>query len=606
MKVTFLVLCAFTSLFPQANMPNIMWIIAEDASPHISCYGETTIQTPNLDALAAAGILFENAFVTNPVCSPSRSALVAGMYQTTLGAHNHRSQRSSGKGQTSEKYFDSYKLPENIQLVSDLFREAGYYTCNGDGPEGHKKGKQDYNFIANNIYDGINWKECPADKPFFAQIQLDGGKKRSSIIEDISFSIPPYYPDHPVVREDWARYLGSWIEVDNQIGQIISQLDSAGVLDNTIIFFLTDHGISHLRGKQFLYEEGIRVPLIIKFPEKYKLKNVRSDLVKQIDITATSLVLAGIDIPDYMSGQDLFASNYKPQEYIISARDRCDETIDIIRSVRTKNYKYIRNFMPFRPHAQPNQYKDDKEVIRTIRQLFRQNQLNELQSSMFITPRPAEELYDLQNDPFETTNLAGDADYKDDVIHFRKYLSEWMIDHKDLGLIPEPILEDMGRKYGNKYYIPSNPANKDLIKHLLAISDAGRDKDIETLVKALSSERASMRYWAATWCGYAFNKNQEKKLIQMTKDKTAVVRIAAALALCKNGHYNNLQIIIDEVNSPNLLTGMYAINAIEQTGILDERIVPATRQALDSPYEFTRRYGKRLRAKLQQKGHWAD
>ena len=276
-----------------SSRPNVLWILAEDASPHLGCYGETAIKTPNLDALAAEGVRFQNAYVTCPVCSPCRSALATGMYQTTIGSHNHRSQHTGKKGGGNTAYYDSYRLPETIPMVSDLFRAAGYYTCNGAGPESKKPGKTDYNFInPTPPYDGADWRQAPEGTPFFAQIQLRGGKWRPEDFDAGVFNLPPYYPDDPVLRTDWAEYLGCWERQDRQVGEIVQSLKDGGIYDNTLVVFLTDHGISHVRGKQFLYEEGIRVPLIIRFPDGRQAGTVREDLALQIDLAPTSLALA--------------------------------------------------------------------------------------------------------------------------------------------------------------------------------------------------------------------------------------------------------------------------------------------------------------------------
>ena len=299
----FLLLILAPVSLPAADAPpNIIWIVSEDASAHIGCYGETVIQTPHLDQLAAEGIRFTHAFVTCPVCSPSRSAMVSGMFQTTLGAHNHRSQRIKGQGGGNTSSLASYQVPESITLIPELFREAGYYVVNGG------KAKTDYNFIApDDLYDGKDWSGRAAGQPFFAQIQLQGGKRRNSKIEPMTdpadVVLPPYYPDDPLLREDWARYLNSWVYADQDVGKLLEQLEAEGIAENTVVFFWTDHGISHARGKQFLYEEGIHVPLIVRFPDGTGAGTTRDDLVSHIDVAATSLELAGIPIPDYVQGR---------------------------------------------------------------------------------------------------------------------------------------------------------------------------------------------------------------------------------------------------------------------------------------------------------------
>ena len=406
--------------------PNIIWIFAEDASAHIGCYGETAIDTPNIDNLAEQGIRFENAFVTCPVCSPCRSAFVTGIYQTTLGAHNHRSQGDKGKAKASPQYFKSFELPDAVPMITDIFRKAGYYTTNGKHKPGSAKltvGKTDYNFInPTPPYDGTDWKDCPKDKLFFSQIQLGGGKSRgfksSGKIRD--FTLPPYYPDTKVMRDDWITYLNSWLQQDREVGEIVKELKDAGKLDNTVIFFLTDHGISHIRGKQFVYEEGIRVPLIIRFPDERLAKTVRNDLTVHIDLAPTSLALAGIEIPKHFQGHDIFAKSSTPRDFVIAARDRCDETVEILRCVRTPKYKYIRNFLSYRPHAQQNQYKDGKKTSKELRKLYDEGKLTELQGRVYNPTRPTEELYDLKSDPFEIKNLADDPKYAKQLAKLRE------------------------------------------------------------------------------------------------------------------------------------------------------------------------------------------
>ena len=381
--------------------PNILWIIVEDASCHIGPYGETTIKTPNIDALAAQGVTFSSAYVTAPVCSASRSAMITGMYQPTLGVQNHRSLCDSGKGQGSPSYLDSYHLP--IKMIPVLFKEAGYHVSNNAGVEAARHaGKTDYNFVWNHFkYDSAHWVDCPQDKPFFAIFQFKGGKGRGKTNEEVdpdSVTLPPYYPDHPVIRKDWAKYLATWLRADRELGIAIEQLKEGGRLANTAIFFTTDHGVSHLRGKQFAYEEGIHVPLIMSLPHGKSPGSTRKDMVTQIDVSATSLALAGIPIPANVQGHDFLAKDYKPAKALFTARDRCDETVEIIRTVRVERFKYIRNFLSYLPHTQPNQYKDGKAITKTMRQLHADGKLNELQSRIFSPTRPTEELYDLKKE----------------------------------------------------------------------------------------------------------------------------------------------------------------------------------------------------------------
>ena len=460
------------SLFPilsahhvagEERRPNIVWIIVDDMSANFSSYGEMLIQTPNVDRLAREGTLFRNAFVTAPVCSPCRSALITGMYQTSIGAQNHR----SGRG------VEKIHLPEGVEPAPARFKRAGYFTAIG-GPlvKGNELGKTDYNFEWDRaIYDSNDWSGCKAGQPFFMQVQLHGGKYREgknwaetvrkslgTATPPAAVKLPPYYPRDQVLLEDWANYLDAVRYTDHQVGIVIARLESEGILEQTVICFMTDHGISHARGKQFLYDEGIHVPLIIRGPGIGR-GEIRDDLVSHIDLTATSLALAGIEIPKTMQGQNLLASDRPRRDAVFSARDRCDETVEHLRSVRTASYKYIRNGYPDRPHLQPNAYKDGKPIIIRLRELHEKGQLEPLpEQVLFAAARPKEELYDLRNDPHEIRNLAGDSSHHTTLNELRQRLDRWIDETGDRGRLPESQTmydSDMDVYLGNKATIQS-------------------------------------------------------------------------------------------------------------------------------------------------------
>lgn len=428
------------------SRPNIVWIIPDDMSANFACYGETAIETPNVDKLAADGVKFTNAYVTAPVCSTCRSAFITGMYQTSIGAQHHRSGRGEQK----------IHLPEHIKVVPKLFQEAGYFTCISGWPiQKGKLGKTDYNFEWDNaIYDGADWGDRKAGQPFFVQLQTQGGKLRGSDAkgwEQVAnkaertlgsrtpieaVKLPPYYPNHPDVLRDWAAYLDSVRMTDVMVGEVLARLEKEGIRENTLVLFMTDHGISHARGKQFLYDEGIHVPLVISGPG-IEAGVVRDDLVEHIDIAALSLAAAGIPVPVYMQAKDILAADYQPREAVFSARDRCDETVDHMRSVRTKDFKYIRNFLPQRPYLQPCAYKDGKQILVALRQWHADGKLDEIQELLFRETRPVEELYDLHADPFEVNNLASDPKLADTLVELRGRLDSWMIETGDQGRTPE-------------------------------------------------------------------------------------------------------------------------------------------------------------------------
>jgi arylsulfatase A-like enzyme len=571
---------------------NVVWIVIEDASPHIGCYGETLINTPHIDRMAREGIRCSSAFVTAPVCSSSRSAMVSGMYQTTLGVHNHRSQISSGKGGGNADYYDSYKVPKSVKLIPELFRDAGYYVTN--------KSKTDYNFIpTSTLYHGSDWKKAPSDQPIFAQFQLKGGKNRKakSHADPQKVVLPPYYPDHSVLRQDWAKYLDSWVKTDEEVGQILADLEKADRLDSTAVFLWTDHGVSHLRGKQFLYEEGIRVPMVIRLPKKKLAGTVRDDLIEHIDIAACSLKLAGIKIPGNVQGHDFLADDYKPRKFVFAARDRCDETVDILRCVRDSRYKYVRNFMSHVPHAQPSQYKDGKKIVQLMRGLHKEGKLNEQQSRPFAPRRPPEELYDLKSDPHELVNLATEPKYQNKLASMRKVLSQRMTETRDVGLIPEPILEDVGREAGSKYLSFLRNDHSGQTRRLIEVITAGEANDGARLLEHAKSPDPSTRYWATVWLGVNKTAKGKTTLLKLTVDPIPAIRVAASQALCRLGDPSKLKLLVEHIEDPNLLVGMFALRAIEELGDAGKVHRVAIVAAQKSKYEFSRRIARRLTAK---------
>jgi arylsulfatase A-like enzyme len=427
--------------------PNIVWIIVDDMSPNFSCYGETTIRTPHIDRLAAEGTRYTGMFVTAPVCSPCRSALITGCYQTTIGAQHHRSGRGA----------QEIRLPEGVVPVPVLFQRAGYYTCIGSPIVARNAlGKTDYNFVWDQaMYDGSDWSGRKPGQPFFMQVQLHGGKYRGqrpnkawedrvrrelgSNTQPNSVALPPYYPRDPTILQDWADYLDACRYTDKEVGDVVARLEKELLLEETVVFFMTDHGISHARGKQFLYDEGIHVPFVVRGPGIGR-GVVRDDLIEHIDLAATSLALTGIEVPKWMQGRNVLAADYVKRDAVFGARDRCDETIDHIRSVRTAQFKYIRNYLNKRPLLQPCAYKDDKAIVQQLRALHASGKLDSLQETLLFAPsRPAEELYDLATDPHELSNLAGDPRFKQPLDALRKRLADWEEATGDKGRTPEPM-----------------------------------------------------------------------------------------------------------------------------------------------------------------------
>ncbi len=439
------------------SRPNILWILAEDIGPHLSCYGEPLIQTPNLDRLASQGARYTHAFTTAPVCSASRSAMATGMYQTSIGAHNHRT-------------FDKKALAAPVRHICEYLREAGYYTVLNAPPKGGKSslgqgtgawgaGKTDYNFLVDQPFDGSDWAQRPAGKPFFAQLTIQEshkgvgwplGRKHTPRVDPAKVKLPPYYPDHPVARDEYANYLEAVQLMDRYAGEVLTRLDKEGIAENTLVFFSGDNGQCLFRSKQFLYDGGIHVPLLVRWPGKVKAGEVRDNFVEAIDISAAILAAAGVRVPSYMHGRDFLAANAAPRPHIFAARDRCDTATERMRCVRDRQFKYIKNWLPAIPYQQSNPYKErEYPTWNLVKQLKREGKLTPEQALFASDSKPIEELYDLAADPHEVRNLAQDPVHRTRLLAMRKLVDDWVVATNDQGFrMEDPVLID--QNYGPK------------------------------------------------------------------------------------------------------------------------------------------------------------
>ena len=416
-----------------ADRANILWIYLEDVSGWFSCYGDKIIKTPNLDKLAASGIRFDRFYTPAGVCSATRSSIIVGAMQTSFGIHNHRSGRPDFRGKSMGKDFDDIRLPKGVEPLPMMMKKSGYFTFN-------QSGKDDYNFKWSHeeLYSPNSkanlWRNRKPDQPFFGQIQLRGGKlgrRAPKQTDRAKVPVPPYYPDIPLVREEIAHHYDCLIKTDEQIGEILAELEKDGLTDSTLIFCFSDHGYKLHRHKQFLYEGGIRMPMMVA-GLGIKGGQVRKDLISGIDIAPASLAAAGIKIPKHMEGADFLAKDYKPRKFIVAARDRCDYTIERIRAVVTPQYKYLRNYLTDRPFMQPS-YKDPWPVSKKFREMMANGEMNETQLVFFGPKKAPEELYDLANDPHEILNLANDPKHQKALAQNRKLLASWIKETGDQG-----------------------------------------------------------------------------------------------------------------------------------------------------------------------------
>ena len=439
------------------SKPNILWIIAEDIGPDLACYGDPDSRTPKLDQLAAEGRLYRNAYSTGPVCSSSRSAFCTGMYATSFGAQHHRSHRGDG-----------YKLPEGVRLITDRLREAGYFTANVRALPAelgfNGAGKTDWNFTPDKKpFDSENWADLKSHQPFYAQVNLHEThriyeKAKTNPTDPAKVTLPPYVADHPVAREDWAAYHDAINDLDTKVGAVLELLKREGLAENTIVFFFGDHGRECFRGKYFAYEQGCHDSLIVRWPGRLPAGTTSDGLVSLIDVTATSLSLAGVKLPADFHGLPFLGPDAKKRETLFTARDRIDDTLDRVRTVRDARFKYLRNFEPERPYIQPMVYAEHTNPnFNLMRELFAAGKLNADQSKFMAAHRPPEELYDLQNDPWEFHNLAATPEHAATLGRLRETLDRWMTDTHDQGDTPEDpaalrkILEDHARKMRKEF-----------------------------------------------------------------------------------------------------------------------------------------------------------
>ena len=427
---------------PDGKRPNIVWISAEDMSPTLGCYGDTYADAPTLDAFAAQGVRYENAFTHAPVCAPARSGIITGMYPNTIGTSW---MRCKGMPPAEAKCFPEY------------LRAAGYYCTNNS--------KTDYQFAPplsawDESSNKAHWRDRPSKaQPFFAVFNFtvthesstrrwQAGQQKH---DPAKAPLPPYYPDTPIVRQNVACYYDRISELDGQAAGVLRELAEEGLADDTIVFFWGDHGWGLTRGKRWVYDSGIRVPLMVRVPAKWRAwagagdaasvapGTVTAEFARFLDFAPTVLSLAGVPIPGQMQGRAFLGPQKgKEPEYIYAARDRMDETYDCIRALRDKKFKYIRNFMPYLSRGQIINYMDETPILKEMRRLHAEGKLAAGPQRQFFEPtKPVHELYDIAADPHEVRNLADDAKYRDARDRMEAALYARMKEIGDVGIIPE-------------------------------------------------------------------------------------------------------------------------------------------------------------------------
>ncbi len=440
--------------------PNILWLVGENINLDLGCYGASHVHTPNLDRLASEGVRYTRVFSTAPACAGSRSAFMTGMYQTTTDTHHMRSHRDDG-----------FRLPRGVRPLTHRLRDAGYFTANIRTIDGATvgTGKLDLNFTREGpIFESDDWNALKRRQPFYAQVNMpeveydiyDRQSARKERVEWVGerehvpharpeeLRPPPYYPDHPVTRQEWARYLNSVSGMDVRIGGVLAKLEADGLADDTVVIFFADNGRLEPRGIHWCYDSGLHVPMIIRWPRKFPAPpqvrpgTVNEQVVSLLDLAATTLAIAGLPKPPGMESRVFLGSaSEPPRQYAFSARDRIDESVQRIRSVRSARWRYIRNYMPEKPFTDLNRYKEKCFLIMPLmRRLHAEGKLEPAQAALFAPRLPDEELYDTESDPHEIRNLSAspDSDHQRVLAEMRGELARWVEETGDRGRFPEP------------------------------------------------------------------------------------------------------------------------------------------------------------------------
>ena len=574
------IMIAVFSQSAGAALPNILWITAEDMSPALGCYGDRYATTPNIDQLATESVRYTHAFATAPVCSPVRSCLITGCYATSLGTHNMRS---------------AFPLPPSVRGFPSFLKDAGYFTSNNV--------KTDYNTSDSARLIDESWDENSAtahwrsrrDKaaPFFSVFNLMTSHQSRTMVwpyekfqtdvqnrlspadvhDPASVPLPPYYPDTPIIRRDWARFHDCVTAMDQQVGAILQQLTDDGLADDTIVFFYSDHGSGMPRHKRALFDTGMHVPLLIRFPPKYRhlapasAGSVTDRLVSFLDFPPTVLNLCGLSIPDHMQGQVFLGNNVPAErEFVFGHRDRVDEAFDCARSVRSKDFLYIRNFMPHLSYNQPTAWPDQGEIRGQIYRLTNRDTMTAAQWQFAGPSRPLEELYDCHADPLNLHNLAESTTQQSVLKSMRTALANSIQQFGDKGFVPESLLPTMGARAHD------NASDDDVDAVQVAASAALKSGFMaeHELLEELKKPHAAVRYWAIIGLGrMKMTWNSLPALLTSLTDPAWAVRIEAARILVENENSAAALPLLNKATSQaDLNTVLHAVRTIE---LLDDK-----------------------------------
>lgn len=544
--------------------PNILWITSEDNSPYLGCYGDALAQTPNLDRLAAQGLRYRHAYANAPVCSAARTTLITGMYAPSLGAHNHRS---------------TVALPDNFKLYPEHLREAGYYCSNNSKTDYNLAGKRK---IWDESSNKAHFRNRAPGQPFFAvfnftsshesQVAPKPGKSQFRVNPE-RIILPPYHPDTPDIRRDWANYYDQMTVLDGQVGKVLEELEASGLAEETIVFYYGDHGGALPRGKRNIHDSGTRVPLIVRIPKKWahlapaKPGEWVEELVSFVDLPVTLFSLCEVPIPSHYEGRPfLGAKRASPREYVFLFRGRMDERYDTVRAVRDGHYRYVRNYSPHRPWGQHYSYPFEVQPsMRSWYGEFKAGRCNETQAA-YWKPKPGEEFYRIPEDPFEVRNRAGEAGLASRLGEMRAALRAHMLSTRDTGFIPEGMFGALSGKGTIYEYAQSQQYP---LERIIDMADRASDRDaanLERFIDGFSDPHPVLRYWAATGCLILAAKAQpaKDKLSGLLSDDFADVRVVAAEAIAHLGEKEAaVKTIAEVLKSGNAYEALAAQNALD-------------------------------------------
>lgn len=584
-----LIVYLFSCQEDPLKKPNILLIIAEDISPMLGCYGDEFATTPKLDDLASDGIIFTNTLTTAPICAPSRSCLATGMYATSIGTQHLRS---------------DVPFPEQLKTLPELMREAGYFTA--------IRGKTDYNFSPEELWELWDqtfapWRKNDTGKPFYSYMNIGPSHEGSVISQErsmeltkdlpdemrhdrLNVTVPPYFPDNKETRRIMTNYYDVISTLDMNVGKVLDSLEQDGLKDETIVIFIADHGLGLPRYKRWLYRTGMNVPMIVMAPKNYQhlipdyLKGSKNaQLVSFVDIVPTILNLAGAPVPESMDGKPMFGEYANiDREFAFGARDRADDMYEMSRSVTDGRYFFVRNFMPQYAFIQPGYiFSDRKDIFKELRRAYQNGELNEEQLKLWQS-KEVEELYDWQSDPHEMKNLAHDPKFAAIKTKLKGELHNWMIESKDLGLLPEA--EYMILAQGSSPYEYARISGDFQVEATLkAAEQVGLATESE-IRPNLNHEYSGVRYWAIIGLMQfkEIGPASVDELKNLLVDDSPSVQIAAAEALCKFGFYPEaIGALGRNVVDDRLWVALQAARSIQLVGEQARPLIPTMYEALD-------------------------